>query len=886
MASPAIAPPDLTISKAPLEPALEQPQLYTAGLEEIRRLAGYVWTDHNVHDPGVTTLEVTAYAVTDVAFRATQPVEDLLATAADNPQNMARQFPSARTILPNRPVTIRDYRKLLIDLPGVRNAWLKPAPLTYYVDRAARKLLAADPGRPGIEAVAVRGIYDVRIDFTDAMLTPEQQGQVLRQARAVLHANRNLCEDFNEPQGIVRQEFQICGELELEPGREVDASLVQARIFFEVQQYLAPAVANYSLAEMLAASKAEGSRYQVDDLFNGPPLTNGFIKDDEVDRADLRTVVRLSDVINIVMDIPGVRAVRDLIVAPAGAGQLPDKWLVPVATDRQPTLARSMSRLVYYKDGVPVAPSKAKVEAEYEKLSNEATAKLETPRPEDLPIPLGRARLQGRYYSFQNHFPATYGIGEEGLEPTVGPRRQALARQLKGYLLFFDQILANACAQLENLAALFATDPAGERTYFYQAVDTVRGFERLYDVDLDPLPAGETIDSATRKQALASLETRADEAPAVHDDRRHRFLDHLIARYAERFHEYASAVQAAIGTSSRALRRHKCRFLRSYPQVGGQRGSGYDYTVTPASALWNSANVSGLERRLALLLDLGDPRRRDISVVPEDANTQVFQRAVGDQRFRIVNDAGDVILQAPFGFATLAEARAAMHRALETAQVPSAYVRHINPDGTGTFTIKDAAGVTVAESGGTSAGADALDRAIDDAVELVRMRYGREALYVIENLLLRSQDDAHLLDICSDARCTGCADDDPYSYRVHVILPADAGRFRNMAFREFAESVIRAETPAHILPKICWIGAEDQQRVEDAYRAWLEAGPGPGGVESPDAEAAGALRRLIDALQEAKNVYPEARLADCDSPESIPRFLLGRQALGDHEHDE
>ena len=873
-----MTPPDLTISKAPLEPAFEQPRLYATGLDEIRRLAGYVWTDHNLHDPGVTALEVTAYAITDVAFRATQPIEDLLATDDANDQNMARQFPSARTILPNRPVTVRDYRKLLIDLPGIRNAWLKPAPLTYYVDRAARRLLAADPGRPGIEPVAVRGIYDVRIDFTDAMLTPEQQGQVLRQARAVLHANRNLCEDFNEPQGIVRQAFQICGELELEPGREVDASLVQARIFFEVQQYLAPAVANYSLAEMLAASKPDGSRYHIDEIFNGPPLTNGFIKDDEVDCADLRTVIRLSDVINLVMDIPGVRAVRDLIIAPVGAGELPDKWLIPVAADRQPTLARSTSRLVYYKDGVPVAASKAKVEAEYEKLSTEATAKLETPRPEDLPIPLGRARHPGRYYSFQNHFPATYGIGEEGLEPTVGPRRQALARQLKGYLLFFDQILANACAQLENLAALFATDREGERTYFYQAVDTLRGFERLYDVDVNPLPAGETIESAARKQALALLEASADEAPAVHDDRRHRFLDHLIARYAERFHEYASAVQAAIGTSSRALRRHKCSFLRGYPEAGGRRGGAYDYTVTPASSLWNSTNVSGLERRLALLLDLGDPRRRELSAVPEDANTQVFQKAVGDQRFRIVNDAGETIVQAPFGFATAAEARAAMLRALETAQVPSAYVPHLNPDGTGSFTIVDAAGVTVAESGGTSASAEALHRAIDDAVDLVRMHYGRETLYVIENLLLRSQDDDHLLGICSDARCTGCADDDPYSYRVHVVLPADAGRFRNMAFREFAESVIRAETPAHVLPKICWIGADDQQRVEDAYRGWLEAGP--------NAEAAGALERLIDALQEAKNVYPEARLADCDSPESIPRFLLGQRALGGHEHEE
>ena len=40
--------------------------LFALGMEQIRALSGTVWTDHNLHDPGVTILELAAYALTDL----------------------------------------------------------------------------------------------------------------------------------------------------------------------------------------------------------------------------------------------------------------------------------------------------------------------------------------------------------------------------------------------------------------------------------------------------------------------------------------------------------------------------------------------------------------------------------------------------------------------------------------------------------------------------------------------------------------------------------------------------------------------------------------------------------------------------------------------------
>src|SRR5437867_184393 len=99
-----------TISRAPeTDPALDQAQLYALGLDHVRRLSRRLWTDHNTHDPGITILELLCYTLTDLAYRAQFPIEDLLATPTDDAANMARQCFTPRQVLPNRALTAADY---------------------------------------------------------------------------------------------------------------------------------------------------------------------------------------------------------------------------------------------------------------------------------------------------------------------------------------------------------------------------------------------------------------------------------------------------------------------------------------------------------------------------------------------------------------------------------------------------------------------------------------------------------------------------------------------------------------------------------------------------------------------------------------------------------
>ena len=40
------------------EPAFDARALFAQGLAQVRALSRAVWTDHNIHDPGITMLEL------------------------------------------------------------------------------------------------------------------------------------------------------------------------------------------------------------------------------------------------------------------------------------------------------------------------------------------------------------------------------------------------------------------------------------------------------------------------------------------------------------------------------------------------------------------------------------------------------------------------------------------------------------------------------------------------------------------------------------------------------------------------------------------------------------------------------------------------------------
>ncbi len=842
------------------ETALDHHRLNAIGLGHVQRLSRRIWTDYNVHDPGITILELLCYALTDLGYRASFPIADLLASGSDNATEMRKQFFTARQILPNRPLTKPDYRKLLIDIKGVKNAWLDPVTQSYYADTARGELLRENPGKPEIREIQLSGLYSVTIEYDSE--NAAEQLQVQKTVEAVLQANRNLCEDFVSFARVETQPFNLCCELELAP--EADTAAVKAEILFQVQNYLAPPVRNYTLTEMLERTKADGSRYSADEIFDGPALSCGFIDDEELARAELRSEIRLSDVISIIMDISGVKAVRDILLHPEGlAAPLENKWLVPVIPGRKALLNRDKSRIVFYKRNMPVVADQTATENRLQQLNDAVASKSDLEFPYDFEIPLGSFREPGSYHSFQNHFPALFGLSDAGLNSSADDRRRAQACQLKGYLLFFDQLMADYFAQLGHVKELFSSDPELQRTYFHQAVTSFAGYEKLYGTADAELIVKTIQDSVEDKTLLI--------------ERRNRFLDHLIARFAERFHDFANIMYSAFGATPEQMVAYKCEFLNNYPAISSERSLAYNYSLKEDGDLWNSNNISGLERRLAGLLGIRNPARRNLGDIAYDVYAEIDKTPDDEFRFRIrKRDTGKIISSSSTHYATPELALAEMRRAIQSGLLPSGYQRKTTRDDKHYFNVVDGGGKVLSRRIEYFADEAQMNAAIAEKIEYLRVNYSDEGMYLIENILLRPETETDpFLPICPASSGSVCAENDPYSCRIHIILPAYGSRFQSMDFRRFAEETIREETPAHILPKICWISKEDMAIFEKAYRDWIYLKAGAEKTKRKE-----KLTSFIATLFTVRNVYPSEHLHECEAGDEQPKFVLGRTALG------
>ncbi len=784
-------PAENTISKtnASLANGLDFQALREIGLAQIQSLSEENWTDHNLHDPGITVLEALAYALLDHGYRAGHNIEDLLAGDKSSEQDESTLFYTAAEILGNNPITINDYRKLLLDIPGVRNAWLDIAQETYpelYIDfdspdkqlQTTKSSLSEDANT---KKLFVNGLYNVslELDFVrrqdqsdDCAEETVSTDRILTEVRRRLFAHRNLSEDFVNIRILQDEQIAICATLELGPGEIPEEALTE--MFVRVRNWLSPDPVFYTLQDMVKRGKT------MEEIFEGRPLlpeSHGFVDLEELDamrpgRRELHT----SDLYSIMLGepeegkTPAIRAIRGLKLLnyisnlPQSSGQ---EWCLPLTVGYRPVLAVELCEIQCLKEGLPVLFDRKEVQARVnERLSNARKSKLRPYELDRLP-PQGIKRDLASYYSIQHDFPAVYGIGEGGLPASASASRRAQALQLKGYLLFFDQLLANFLAQLSRVKDFFVlkhADPP-RQTYFAGKLDSVPDVDMLvrgagFNKDGDQI-TGESIrvkrgqpvfypekdteqlsastcegyetyvhfDSPQQRDAVINrvitafenenyrfefvedeqknnlirfitpvllpngapltllsriafpeynqLEAEAEaitflfispdffqsvdiqdeafysfevvykppayddvlqrlqEAPGQAESRRDKFLDHLLARFAEDFSDYA-LLRFASGEKqpTGALIRDKEQLLADYPVISRRRSTGFD--VSAKHELWDTDNVTGLERRVGGLMGIEDWQRRTLAPFYVQEQQETYNVALRDFRGRVL----------------------------------------------------------------------------------------------------------------------------------------------------------------------------------------------------------------------------------------------------------
>lgn len=871
----------ITISKkAPESKSQQYDFLREEGIKYIQKVAGKIWTDYNIHDPGVSILEVLAYAITELGYRASYKIEDLLTNDPDNKNARdIRNFYTAREILPNAPVTINDYRKLMIDVDiqdlsaancqhvGVKNAWIeksKSNEIPVYVHKDESKLsYLPDPAIAGQKPLDIGILYDILLEFekcdeygdlnentiTRTLLIKEHAPdtnlnglsikitvefprwdseetdwtklvsvksdiqninlqfynvpgnyslgystennlvkltgtittasdivpvpgiddiedkinnfiyydtesvlafylqkinkikEIVEAVKARLHANRNLCEDFYKLSALKVEKIAVCADIELQKDADVEA--VQAEIYHEIGKFLSPTVYFYTLGEMLDKCKklqeitileinlnnkyfkagenldeilaegdiisikgsrsndgdytvksiiadadslstkvfvnediasdlltegelltfyitAEDECLSVDKIFEGPALDHGFIDDNELDKADRKKFIHVSDLIQIIMDVKGVISVKTIQIAnipqdneDGAIESKAVKWCLQLAFEQNyvPRLSVNDSKIVFYKEQLPFRASATKVEELMEVLEDgERVSKLFNPVL-DFEIPKGEYRDLESYESIQNDFPLTYGIGDEGLpnmgkNTAVNERRKAGARQLKGFLMHFDQLLANYFSQLAHVKDLFSMNAEKDefgnyivgRTYYTQP---------LFDI----VPNGDEL--YTDKNGHAVSLNLIAESEEDFFTRKNKFLDHLIGRFAENFADYALLTFKLSGElkAPNELVEDKLAFLNAYPAISSARGLGFNHQEP--CKIWHVDNISGLRRRVSFLTGIDETKPENLHF---SAGFEIIQ--IGDSfEFQISDSSPKILLKSFESFETENEAK-------------------------------------------------------------------------------------------------------------------------------------------------------------------------------------------------------------------------------------
>lgn len=1014
----------ITISKnRKLPQAMDYEFLRKEGLRHIESLSSDLWTDYNVHDPGITILEALCYAITELGYRCQFDMKDLL-TDANGDLVSGQTFFTAKQILTVNPLTINDYRKLLVDLPGVQNAWLiaddvtivngKKAPVNevpVYAD-CLNDRLTFDPTE---NPLFLSGLYSVLLsldtddrfgdlndgdivignpalptkyfdnefyfsielaawknaDFDKAelaadkskiqsvVLTTGKNGwtakltltgvvepitfgvtiskqpesgklndadaqaifdikewvaqifiqyaakiklarTIVRSAIKTLHEHRNLCEDFIRVTTADTDQIAFCFDTDVKP--DADIEKIQAEIFYAIENYLNPPVQFYSLKELME------KKIPVDEIFNGPVLQHGFIDTIQLESTNLKTELHASDIINLLMDIEGVIAIRNFQMTKYNENGEPDpilksqKWCMPIAPLHKPVLRTDKSKILLFKNEFPFIARYDEVKDTVLLLHAIRTRNKLNGLQDDIPVPKGAVRDTESYWPVQYDFPLVYGIGEAGLPDGATLLRRAQQRQLKAYLMFYEQLLADFFSQLTSSRELFSTNKI-THTYYAQFLDDIKDIDPIYKPNLASAVLKDATADPDSTKAAKNEWQKLYETKEVFEDRRGRFLDHLLARFAESFNDYALMMytinyeeQTEEKISFEDQSTAKILTLQQYDDISANRGRAFNYFpqivqivgddvqyLPDTSKYWDTDNVSGLEKRICALTGIKDFTRRFLYCIKQ-IEIICNEKEVTENGNKVLKCFHSFTVTSMNGIQLVSkeyEDKTKAETALEDVKnggATKANYAVVNNAGKFRINYKDI--LTGVNEFNSQANADAAIAEI--ALEFEGTCNDPEGLHLIEHLLLRPRTDQFdLMQVClHDCDCP--CESDPYTFRASVVLPYWPGHFDHPAFRSYFENRLREEAPAHVMLKICWLNNDLMREFEVRYKKWIEqlAAYSFDKVAN-EASFIDANNKMIEILASLHSEYPQATLHNCDeSKEGSNTVVLNKTVLG------
>lgn len=784
---------------------LDFSSLRADGIARVQELAGNIWTDYNLHDPGVTILEQLCFGLTELAYQANVPVADYLANERGMIDFNHYALYKPQDIFPTRPVTAEDYCKRLLDeVPEID----------------AITVAAAD--QPGSYGAC---LYQISIKLLEPLTGPaytdEQKQQVVDKVQRVFVQNRNLGEDLDS---VTIEESEPCflkGVIETD-GKRNHAD-IYADVFFQAARKISSNI-RMERYETLAQQQID-----LADIFSGPLTRHGYIYSDDLNAH--ATTKPLEELNGLVAQIDGVKKVYRLELVDSDG-----KTLDTQTIDKRSfflkfpeEVAQQQWLKIDFNPGKTTDPAgvvKARGET-IEKLMEEtrrALQKLEfeyrafrnnkTNTANFYPLPQGRPHGHFAYYSVQHHFPVVYGINAAGVPGSESMERKIQAQQLKSYLYPFEQLLANMMVHIQNLQHLFSLQEQPKHSYFSQFLDNhnIPNFVVLYK------------DSTTGLADIHEIQERHD--PAA--DRKSRALDTLLAIYGEEFSQeallhfnYYHQEQPDYWAID-----NKMRYLLHLVEISNSRSGAFD----TSEVHWQSSNLSSLHKKLNILLGI---QQLD-SLVPLSKSFSANNiNLVSDEQIgQKINEVDAAVLEQQ----TVPILKSNQQQKLQQWSYTPSKVLTLSPamitDGTSIDAYRlraheqddqvDVYFYSHAQNRWTP-----LKKSVEreQAIAYVHkfkkiitdINASSEGFYLLEHILLRPRTDSSIAEVGEKSYA-----DDFYNCHLSFIFPKWTARFANPAFRHFAEKTVANQLPAHLFPQVFWLNLAEMEAFESYYQPWLK----------------------------------------------------------------
>ncbi len=410
--------------KAETQEPSDYQELREAALKTVRQLSGNLWTDYNDHDPGITIMDAFNYALTELHYKLSFPVEDYLTNTGSNfnPNDFGLFLPVQ--VYSTAPVTTSDYCKLFFDrIPEIANIWLRPSPHR------------------------LPGTLDIIVDLSPSA-DPLKRSKTEAKIRKLYNENRNLGEKLGQILFREKQELELWAEIHLTDDANADEIL--ARIYFACAGYFNSGI-KYHNMHRLPEKEDDWSI-----LLDGPLMKNGIIDDNSV--LPVKKTFYLSDLYSLIKEIKGIRVIENISLkndSRTFADEITCPDILHTCTVTLPARRQDI-QLLLLKNGKEVTVGFSEVQKYFKKLViKEYGRQNQFADPGKMQVlPQGKYVDFSGYDSIQNDFPDFYGINNKGIPSYYSDDRKAKAKQLKGYLLLFDFVLAGSMQEINQLRDL------------------------------------------------------------------------------------------------------------------------------------------------------------------------------------------------------------------------------------------------------------------------------------------------------------------------------------------------------------------------------------------------------------------------------------------------